>query len=59
MKELKDMEVVEIKSLVHDNLVQIEQCQANIKALNEELNKRRQVPPTQKLEPSELTKKNS
>ena len=43
MKTIKEIDVVTLKSLAYDNLAQIEQCQANIKAINEELQSRQAV----------------
>jgi len=39
-KELKDFTIEELKALCYDNLVQIEQSQANLKALNQEIQTR-------------------
>lgn len=45
MKELKDMSEVEIKAMSYENLVQIEQCQNNLKVLNQELVSRTKTKP--------------
>lgn len=42
-KQLKDFTDVELKSIAYDNLAQTEQCQLNIKAINQELASRSQT----------------
>jgi len=45
-KTLKDFTVTELKAIAYETIVQIEQYQLNIKAINQEIASR-QVPPTQ------------
>lgn len=39
-KQLKDYSIVELKSLVYDELAKIEICQNNVKLLNQEIRER-------------------
>lgn len=48
MKEIKDYTDTELKALAFDNLSQMEQCQVNIKVINEELKKRKEITPETK-----------
>ena len=45
MKTIKDFTVVELKSMAYDALATIEQAQANIKAINQELAERAKETP--------------
>lgn len=42
-KTIKDFTDVELKAMVYDNLATIEQAQANIKAINQELQARTEL----------------
>jgi hypothetical protein len=50
MKELKDFSEVELKAASYDQLANIERCQENIKAINQELTRRSQAPVEEKKE---------
>jgi len=51
---IKDFTIEELKALAYDNLMQIEQSQANLKALNQEIRTRNTLPPvTSKVTTSE------
>lgn len=50
MNTIKDISTNELKALAYDNLAQIEQCQINIKTINQELTSR-QTPPVAPQEP--------
>lgn len=43
-KTIKDFTVVELKALCYDEIVKLEQCQNNIKVINQELVVRSQPP---------------
>lgn len=40
---LKDLSEVELKAIAYDNLAQLEQCQNNIKAINDEIRNRQSI----------------
>lgn len=44
MKTIKDYTETELKAMAYDNLATIEQAQANIKAINQELSERAKKP---------------
>lgn len=43
-KTIKEFSVIELKATAYDNLAQIESCQANIRAINQELSSRKETP---------------
>jgi hypothetical protein len=47
MKELKDMNVTEIKALLYDSVVELQRVQNNISILNKELEERNKPKPVE------------
>lgn len=55
--DLKTMDLKELKSMVYDQMAQIEACQANIRALNQEIATRQPDAPVIKDKKEETKKK--
>jgi len=49
-KTIKDFSILELKSIAYDEMVKLEQCQNNLKIINQELVSRSQ-PQIEKVEP--------
>ncbi len=46
-KQLSDFSITELKAIAYDQMALIEQCQTNLRSINQELGKRLQPPPNQ------------
>lgn len=42
-KQLSELNIIELKAIAYDQLAQIEMAQSNLRAINQELNKRMQA----------------